>query len=294
MQPRNPLWRPPAHRAGDPPPHIEKDQTGLTSPLRPPAGARISLGPRVTSLLFAALVFLATLLTGLAALALVPATASAADPGPPAITSISPNQGPVTGGTEVTITGEHLRDTINCGGTPDVFFGTTVSDGPYAVHTDTTIVAIAPAHAAETVHVTVRFGASCATVPTSADLYTYGDPVPDFPFTGFFQPVDNLPAVNSMNAGRAVPVKFSLGGDEGLNIFNSGYPASQQINCQTGDPIDDVEETVTAGNSSLQYNQNTGQYTYVWKTDKAWKDTCRQLTLQLTDGTNHQANFQFN
>ena len=165
-------------------------------------------------------------------------------------------------------------------------------DAPYAVHTDTTIVATAPAHAAGTVHVTVRF--SCTTAETSADLYTYGDAVPGFPFTGFFSPVDNLPTVNSMNAGRAVPVKFSLGGDEGLNNFNTGYPASQQLNCQTGVPIAPIEETVTAGNSSLQYNQTTGQYTYVWKTDKAWKDTCRQLTLQLSDGTNHQANFKFN
>jgi len=115
-----------------------------------------------------------------------------------------------------------------------------------------------------------------------------------FPFDGFFSPVDNPPAVNSMKAGAAVPVKFSLGGDEGLNIFNPGYPASQQVNCQSGVPISPIEETVTAGNSSLQYNPTTGQYTYVWKTDKAWKDTCRQLTLQLTDGTNHQANFQFN
>ena len=133
-------------------------------------------------------------------------------------------------------------------------------------------------------------------VPIASDstTTTIDNANPAFPFTGFFSPVDNLPTVNSMNAGRAVPVKFSLGGDEGLNIFNPGYPASQQIDCEIGVPIDSVEETVTAGNSSLQYNQTTGQYTYVWKTDNAWKDTCRQLTLQLTDGTNHQANFQFN
>jgi hypothetical protein len=62
-----------------------------------------------------------------------------------------------------------------------------------------------------------------------------------------------------------------------LNIFNPNYPASQQIDCQIGDPITAIEETVTAGNSSLQYNQNTDQYTYVWKTNNAWKDTCRTV-----------------
>src|SRR5262249_52916040 len=54
----------------------------------------------------------------------------------------------------------------------------------------------------------------------------------DFNFGGFFQPVDNLPALNVVKAGSGIPVKFSLGGNQGLDIFyNSTYPASQQINC---------------------------------------------------------------
>jgi hypothetical protein len=116
---------------------------------------------------------------------------------------------------------------------------------------------------------------------------------PGFPFTGFFAPVDNPPTVNSMNAGRAVPVKFSLGGNQGLNIFAAGSPSSQQVDCATGAPISVIEQTVTAGNSSLQYDPATGQYTYVWKTDKVWGGTCRTLTLQLTDGTTHTAGFTF-
>ena len=114
-----------------------------------------------------------------------------------------------------------------------------------------------------------------------------------FPFTGFLQPVDNPPTTNSMKAGAAVPVKFSLGGNQGLNIFTPGSPASQQVNCQTGVPIAPIEQILTAGNSSLQYDPTSGTYTYVWKTDKAWSGTCRQLNVQLTDGTNHLANFLF-
>ena len=48
-------------------------------------------------------------------------------------------------------------------------------------------------------------------------------------FSGFFPPVDNPLVVNVVNAGRAIPVKFSLGGNKGLNIFAPGYPVSQQI-----------------------------------------------------------------
>jgi YVTN family beta-propeller protein len=111
-------------------------------------------------------------------------------------------------------------------------------------------------------------------------------------FAGFFQPVDNLPTLNIVNAGRAIPVKFSLGGDQGLDIFALGYPASTPVTCGTtaGDAI---EQTVTAGSSSLTYDAATDQYTYVWKTEKAWAGTCRTLVVKLDDGTYHQANFQF-
>jgi hypothetical protein len=115
----------------------------------------------------------------------------------------------------------------------------------------------------------------------------------DFAFTGFFPPVDNPPTLNSVKAGSAVPAKFSLGGDYGLGIIATGYPKSVKIACDSGVPIDTIEETVTAGNSSLQYNPATGQYTYVWKTDKAWANTCRQFQLMLADGTLHVANFKF-
>jgi len=55
--------------------------------------------------------------------------------------------------------------------------------------------------------------------------------------------------------------------------------------------LDDIEQTVTAGSSSLSYGG--GQYNYVWKTDKSWAGTCRQLVVKLIDGTIHYANFKF-
>ena len=56
---------------------------------------------------------------------------------------------------------------------------------------------------------------------------------PTFNFSGFFQPVDNLPTVNQVKAGSSIPIKFSLGGNQGLNIMAAGYPASQPINCSS-------------------------------------------------------------
>ena len=114
-----------------------------------------------------------------------------------------------------------------------------------------------------------------------------------FAFSGFFSPVSNLPTLNSVNAGRAIPVKFSLGGNQGLNIMAPDYPVSVSLNCNTSDPGVDVVETLTAGNSSLSYDPATNQYTYVWKTESSWAGTCRQLIIKLCDGTEHKANFKF-
>lgn len=115
---------------------------------------------------------------------------------------------------------------------------------------------------------------------------------PSFAFAGFFQPVENLPTLSVMKAGAAVPVKFSLGANHGLAIFETGCPKSQAVPCDSTAPVDGIEETVTAGGSGLSYDATSGQYVYVWKTQTGWAGTCRQLVLKLVDGSFHRANFK--
>jgi hypothetical protein len=112
-------------------------------------------------------------------------------------------------------------------------------------------------------------------------------------FTGFFAPIDNAGVFNTVKVGRAVPTKFSLSGDMGLDIFSAASPTSQPISCNTSAPQDAVEQTLTAGGSSLSYDASTDRYNYVWKTDAAWAGTCRVLTVTLKDGTQHSAKFAF-
>jgi len=111
-------------------------------------------------------------------------------------------------------------------------------------------------------------------------------------WAGFFQPVDNYPVMNVVKAGSAVPIKFNLGGNLGLNIFSAGYPRAMAI---VGDSLSesDISETVTPGGSSLTYDGLANQYIYVWKTEKSWAGTSKQLQLKLADGTTHVANFKF-
>jgi hypothetical protein len=115
----------------------------------------------------------------------------------------------------------------------------------------------------------------------------------EYNFAGFFPPVANLPVLNLVNAGRAIPVKFSLSGNKGLGIFAAGSPSSGPIVCNSSSPATLLEETVTAGGSSLSYDPSADQYIYVWKTEPAWAGTCRQLVVQLNDGSTHRANFKF-
>jgi len=115
---------------------------------------------------------------------------------------------------------------------------------------------------------------------------------PTYSFGGFLQPVDPRPTLNSLKAGAAVPVKFSLGGNRGLDIFAASYPKSQVIACDSTVNVDGIETTVNAGGSSLSYDALADTYTYIWKTDKAWAGTCRQLVLAFGDGSVQRANFK--
>ena len=115
-----------------------------------------------------------------------------------------------------------------------------------------------------------------------------------YPFKGFFTPVNNEPVLNTAKAGSAIPVKFSLTGNQGLDIFvDPSYPKSQTIACDASAPADGIESTVTAGGSSLSYDGSSDQYTYVWKTDSSWTGTCRALVLKMKDGTVRRAVFKF-
>jgi uncharacterized protein len=112
-----------------------------------------------------------------------------------------------------------------------------------------------------------------------------------YAFSGYQAPVDNPPVVNSGKAGAGVPVKFSLGGNRGLDILFHP-PTSTGFTCETGAPID-LLETEAAGGSGLTYDAATDTYTYIWKTQKTWAGTCRELDLTFRDGTFRTADFVF-
>ena len=139
----------------------------------------------------------------------------------------------------------------------------------------------APATVTVTVRVKDELGLKSTDEATIAVIFDFG---------GFQEPVDPE-APTRAKAGSAIPLSFSIAGDHGLDIVADGSPTSQRVNCQTGAPIGTAE--LAQINGGIGYDAASDTYTLVWKTRKAWSGTCRELTLELIDGTSHTATFRF-
>ncbi|MCW3843749.1 M36 family metallopeptidase [Micromonospora yasonensis] len=109
------------------------------------------------------------------------------------------------------------------------------------------------------------------------------------------------PALNTVVAGDAVPMKFQLAANRGLDILASGSPYSRLVDCDTLKtvgpdgaitPRPTPVAASTPGGSQLSVNAN-GQYNYPWKTDPTWAGTCREFVLTLDNGFQHRAYFTF-
>ena len=103
-------------------------------------------------------------------------------------------------------------------------------------------------------------------------------------FSGFKSPVDGAGVLNVTKAGAGIPVKFGLGGDKGMAIFESGYPQIRRIACPSGN-TDVVEQTESFNTSGLTYDPASQTYQYNWKTAKTLAGTCQALYLSSGDAS---------
>ena len=110
-------------------------------------------------------------------------------------------------------------------------------------------------------------------------------------FHGFFKPVHNMPMLNAVAAGRAVPVRFSVEGALDSRVLKQGSPTSVEIGCSAA-ASRSISETADEELSSQLLSRGTS-YTYVWKTSPSWAGRCRKLIVTLVDGTQHSAIFRF-
>ena len=91
-------------------------------------------------------------------------------------------------------------------------------------------------------------------------------------------------------AGASVPVKFSLGGDQGPDVLD-GTPTYQRWDCVTLEPIGSVATATLS--EPLTYDPSRDEYKLVWKTAKGWAQSCATLTVALDDGQSYELEVRF-
>lgn len=157
----------------------------------------------------------------------------------PVVTSVSPDVGPTAGGTVVTILGSGFS------GATAVGFGG-VASLDWDVVSDSTIVAVSPAHGAGTVHVSVTTpgGTSAA---TAADEFTYSSTVPAI--TGL------SPAAGPTAGGNTVTITgVNLAGATAVRF--DGIAAAFVVNSNTS--ISAVAPSHAAGTISVRVHTPSG------------------------------------
>jgi hypothetical protein len=140
----------------------------------------------------------------------------------------------------------------------------------------------------------------CASIPAAADghgdlvitVYTmqastwnFGVHVP-YAFAGFLA-IKNPPALNVWVGGVPLPLLFTLGGNQGLAVLARSNPTSQRIACDTLVSQGPVEPATTSNAGGLVFERYTGVYTYLWKTQTSWRNSCRRFSMKLMDGSTH-------
>lgn len=111
-------------------------------------------------------------------------------------------------------------------------------------------------------------------------------------FGGFLSPIRNWPEENLVSAGSTVVIRFSLGGDFGLDVLLPGEPGSSPIECGSQE-MTEGDEPVELKGDGLTYDRRSSEYTVRWSTVRAWKGSCRQLVFHFDDGSVQRVNFRF-
>jgi hypothetical protein len=122
---------------------------------------------------------------------------------------------------------------------------------------------------------------------TSTETVRY---IVQYPFEWRLPGIQPAPSMNQVQAGDPLYLRFSLGGDYGLDVLEAGSPLMQTISCSSGAPLGSPLPLPAIG--ELRYLSG-GYYQIIWRTRASWEDTCRQVVLALNDGTEQRLNFQF-
>jgi hypothetical protein len=100
-------------------------------------------------------------------------------------------------------------------------------------------------------------------------------------FTGFSQPIDMNGVLNTVNAGRTIPVKWHLSDVNGIVSNPASFVnlTAIKVNCPGAVPTDEIEVS-TLDDTGLKYLGN-GDWHYNWKTPKSMAGTCQDIYVNF-------------
>jgi YVTN family beta-propeller protein len=123
----------------------------------------------------------------------------------------------------------------------------------------------------------VTYGASSGDIGTLQVKYG---------FVGFLPPLNG--GVNRRGASSMVPVKWRLANAAGSPIGDLSAVAGIYVGTM---PCGEPPSAWTAATGALTYE--SGEFVFMWKTDRIWNGKCARLSVALVDGTAHTAEFSF-
>jgi Tol biopolymer transport system component len=111
-----------------------------------------------------------------------------------------------------------------------------------------------------------------------------------FPWLGWEPPLSG-DRPNAAQAGRTIPVRFAVGGAGKANVIASVRVAP--VACAGSSTVAPGDPSLAAADWSVPGNHGGSDSMLLWRTTKAFGGSCRQLLVQLTDGSVHRLTFNF-
>jgi hypothetical protein len=119
--------------------------------------------------------------------------------------------------------------------------------------------------------------------------YTVG-----YRFEGLNAPVDRPNTMNASKAGQAIPLKWRLTDYHGVGVSTlTGVSVSVGSLACTAGIAEDALEEYASGSSGLQ-NLGDGYYQFNWKTPTTYANSCKQIGLNLGEGSARNGLAYFN
>jgi len=111
-----------------------------------------------------------------------------------------------------------------------------------------------------------------------------------FPWLGWQPPLSG-DRPNAAQAGRTIPVGFGVGGAGHANVIAS--VAVAPVACGGSSAVAARDPSTTAAEWNVPGSHGGTDSMLLWRTSKAFDGSCRQLLVQLTDGSVHRLTFSF-